>query len=176
MRRHAGRPTRAYAGTRHDRHINNHDTLRWHFNSATWHNLVTIQLLKFHFRWPSGARRNHYPLSLWRNGGVMVTLCDLSNGLRLLLVKVKWRLSSCSLLLELIRHSCSSSPSWFAICFCVRQSKVTRCHGLSVNPVWVCTGQSSHTERASAEWQSSAGTPQFNPSFSFVPRFSKHLI
>ena len=69
------------------RHINNHDPLRWHFNSATWHNLVTIQLLKFHFRWHSGARRNHYPLSLWRNGGVMVTLCDLSNGLRMQIIK-----------------------------------------------------------------------------------------
>ena len=29
---------------------------------------------------------------------------------------------------------------------------------------------------ASAEWQSSAVTPQFNPSFSVVSRFSKHLI
>ena len=54
--------------------------------------------------------------------------------------------------------------------------KMSRCHGLSVYPVWVCTGQSSHSERASAEWQSSAVTPQFNPSFSFVSRFSKHLI
>ena len=34
-----------------------------------------------------------------------------------------------------------------------------RFHGLSVYPVWVCTGQSSHSERASAEWQSSAVTP-----------------
>ena len=25
------------------------------------------------------------------------------------------------------------------------------CHGLSVYPVWVCIGQSSHSERASAE-------------------------
>ena len=52
----------------------------------------------------------------------------------------------------------------------------SRCHRLSVYPVWVCTGQSSHSDRASAEWQSSAVTPQFNPSFSFVSRFSKHLI
>ena len=51
-----------------------------------------------------------------------------------------------------------------------------RCHGLSVYPFWVCTGQSSHSARASAEWQSSAVTPQFNLSFSFVSRFSKHLI
>ena len=40
----------------------------------------------------------------------------------------------------------------------------------------MCTGQSSHPERASAESQSSAVTPQFNLSFSFVDRFSKHLI
>ena len=81
----------------------------------------------------------------------------------------------------------------------------------------MCTGQSSHSERASAEWQSSGGShasdilhvlmgvsvakliiynivllfichnkrssssssavaPQFNLSFSFVSRFSKHLI
>ena len=51
-----------------------------------------------------------------------------------------------------------------------------RCHGLSVYPVCVYTGQSSHSERASAEWQSSAVTPQFDPSFSFVSRFAKHLI
>ena len=43
-------------------------TVGWHFNSATWHNLVTIQLLKFNFRWPSGARQ--LPLSLWRNDAV----------------------------------------------------------------------------------------------------------
>ena len=61
----------------------------------------------------------------------------------------------------------------------VLQNKIVvylcRCHGLSVYPVYVCIGQSSHSERA-AEWQSSAVTPKFNLSFSFVSRFSKHLI
>ena len=62
---------------------------------------------------------------------------------------------------------------------CAVDSNIVRMmpvHGLSVYPVWVCTGQSSHSERASAESQSSAVTPQFNLSFSFVYRFSKHLI
>ena len=39
----------------------------------------------------------------------------------------------------------------------------------------VCTGQSSDSERASAEWQSAAVTPQFNVSFS-LSRISKHLV
>ena len=43
--------------------------------------------------------------------------------------------------------------------------------GLSVYPVCVCTGQSSHSERASAEWQSSAVNPQFNPSCSHYQLF-----
>ena len=40
----------------------------------------------------------------------------------------------------------------------------------------VCAGQSSDSERASAEWQSAGVTPQVNLSFSFVSRFSKYLI
>ena len=40
----------------------------------------------------------------------------------------------------------------------------------------VCIVQSSDSERVSAEWQSSAVTPQFNVSFSLVSRVSKHLI
>ena len=40
----------------------------------------------------------------------------------------------------------------------------------------VCTGQSSDSERASAEWQSTGVTPQFNVSLSLVSRVSKHLI
>ena len=43
-----------------------------------------------------------------------------------------------------------------------------------MNPV--CTGQSSDSERASAEYQSAAVTPQFKESFSLVSRVSKHLI
>ena len=39
----------------------------------------------------------------------------------------------------------------------------------------VCTGQSSDSERASAEWQSAAVTPQFNASFSLVTRVSKRI-
>ena len=40
----------------------------------------------------------------------------------------------------------------------------------------VCTGQSSDSERESAEWQSAAVTLQFNVSFLLVSRVSKHLI
>ena len=40
----------------------------------------------------------------------------------------------------------------------------------------VCTGQSSDSERASAEWKSAAVTTQFDVSFSLVYRVSKHLI
>ena len=39
----------------------------------------------------------------------------------------------------------------------------------------VCTGQSSDSERASAEWQSASVTPQFNVSFSLMSRVPKHL-
>ena len=38
----------------------------------------------------------------------------------------------------------------------------------------VCTGQSSYSERASTEWQSSDVTPQVNLSFSFVSRVLKN--
>ena len=51
-----------------------------------------------------------------------------------------------------------------------------RCHSLSLPMNQVCSGQSSDSECASAEWQSPAITPQFNLSFSFVSRISKHLI
>ena len=54
--------------------------------------------------------------------------------------------------------------------------KRTRCHGLSLPMNRVCTGQSSYSQRASAEWQSAVVTPQFNVSFSHVSRVSKHLI
>ena len=40
----------------------------------------------------------------------------------------------------------------------------------------MCTSQSPDSERASAEWQSAVVTPQFNLSFSFMTRVSKHLI
>ena len=40
----------------------------------------------------------------------------------------------------------------------------------------VCTGQSSHSERARDQWQCAAVTPHVNLSFSFVSRISKHLI
>ena len=53
---------------------------------------------------------------------------------------------------------------------------IARCHGLSLPMNRVCTGQSSDSERASAEWQSAAVTPQFNTSCSLVSRVSKHLI
>ena len=49
---------------------------------------------------------------------------------------------------------------------------------LSADPVsrFECvSGQSSHSERASAEWQISAVTHS-SISFSFVSRFSKHSI
>ena len=52
----------------------------------------------------------------------------------------------------------------------------TRCHGLSIPMNRVCTGQSSCSERGSAEWQSAAVTPQFNVSCSLVSRVSRHLI
>ena len=52
----------------------------------------------------------------------------------------------------------------------------SRCHGLSLPMNRVCTGQSSDSERASAEWQSAVLTPQFIVSFSLVSRVSKHLI
>ena len=51
-----------------------------------------------------------------------------------------------------------------------------RCHELSLYLNRVCTGQSSDSERASAEWQSAAVTPQFNVHFSFGSRIAKHLI
>ena len=51
-----------------------------------------------------------------------------------------------------------------------------RCHELSLYLNRVCTDQSLASERASAEWQSAVVTPQFNLSFSFVSRVSKHLI
>ena len=53
---------------------------------------------------------------------------------------------------------------------------IDRCHGLSLPMDRVCTGQSSDSERASAEWQIAAVTPQVNLSFSLVSRVSKHLI
>ena len=40
----------------------------------------------------------------------------------------------------------------------------------------VYTGQSADLERASAEWQSAAVTPQFNEICSPVSHVSKHLI
>ena len=53
-----------------------------------------------------------------------------------------------------------------------------RCHGLSLPMNRVCSGQSSDSERASAEWQSACVTPQSNVtvSFSLVSRVSIHLI
>ena len=53
---------------------------------------------------------------------------------------------------------------------------LARCHELSLYLNRVCTGQSSNSERASAEWQSAAVTPQVNLSFSIVSPISKHLI
>ena len=53
---------------------------------------------------------------------------------------------------------------------------IDRCHGLSLPMNRGCTGQSSATERAGAEWKSAAVPPQFNVSFSLVSRVSKHLI
>ena len=52
----------------------------------------------------------------------------------------------------------------------------SRCHELSLYLNRVCTGQSSYSERASAERQSASVTPQVNLSFPFVSRVSKHLI
>ena len=40
----------------------------------------------------------------------------------------------------------------------------------------VYTGQSSDSERASADRQSDVLTPQFDVGFSFVSRVTKHLI
>ena len=40
----------------------------------------------------------------------------------------------------------------------------------------VCTGQLSDSGRTRDQWQCAAVTPQFNLSFSFVSRFSKHLV
>ena len=51
-----------------------------------------------------------------------------------------------------------------------------RCHELSLYLNRVCTGQSSDSESASAEWQTAAVTPQVNLSFYFVSRVSKHPI
>ena len=44
----------------------------------------------------------------------------------------------------------------------------SRCHELSLPLNWVCTGQSSDSERARDQWQCAAVTPQVNLSFSFV--------
>ena len=51
-----------------------------------------------------------------------------------------------------------------------------QCHELSLHLNRACTGQSSDSERESAELQSSTVTPQFNLSFSFVSRVSKYVI
>ena len=51
-----------------------------------------------------------------------------------------------------------------------------RCHGLSLPMNRVCTGQSSDSERGSAQLQRASVTPQFNVSVSLVSRVSKHLI
>ena len=63
---------------------------------------------------------------------------------------------------------------WYNV-VCIGE-RLRRCHGLSLPMNRVCTGQSSDSERASAELKSPAVTPQFNMSFSLVSRVSKHLI
>ena len=57
-----------------------------------------------------------------------------------------------------------------------RFKAVYRCHGLSLTMNRVCTGQSSDSDRESAEWQSAVVTLQFNVSFSLVSRVSKNVI